>query len=152
MISDQWSVVSDQWSVGAAQKTIGVNFMSLNYNKKLIPRAKGLRKYATRQEKHLWYDFLSTYPIRFQRQKTIGNYIVDFYCHQAKLVIEVDGSQHYTAAGISYDQIRTAVLNSFGLQVVRFRNHEIESNFSDVCHAIDDTVAARVPSTPPVTS
>ncbi len=70
--------------------------MSLEYNKKLIPRAKELRKNMTKQENHLWYDFLRIYPVRFQRQKTIDNYIADFYCHKAKLIIELDGSQHFT--------------------------------------------------------
>ena len=68
----------------------------------LIPFAKELRKNATKQEKHLWYDFLSSYPIRFQRQKAIDNFIVDFYCHQAKFVVEIDGDQHYTDKGLAY--------------------------------------------------
>ena len=74
--------------------------MSLTYQKNLIPRAKELRANATRHENHLWYDFLRTYPIRFQRQKTIDRFIVDFYCHRAKLVIELDGSQHFTEEGL----------------------------------------------------
>ena len=119
--------------------------MSLEYNKKLIPRAKELRRKMTRQERHLWYDFLSSYPVRFQRQKTIGNYIVDFYCHQAKLVVEVDGNQHYTARGLAYDEKRTAVLNSFGLRVIRFRNAEVDKIFGSVCHRIHVTVQFLVP-------
>ena len=70
--------------------------MSLDYNKKNIPLARNLRKHATVQENHLWYDFLSKYPVRFQRQKAIDNFIADFDCHKAKLIIEIDGSQHYT--------------------------------------------------------
>ncbi|MGM9632138.1 MAG: endonuclease domain-containing protein, partial [Eubacteriales bacterium] len=70
--------------------------MSLDYNKKNITLAKNLRKNATPQENHLWYDFLSKYEVRFQRQKAIDNFIADFYCHKAKLIIEIDGSQHYT--------------------------------------------------------
>ena len=112
--------------------------MSLEYNKKLIPRAKELRRDATRQEKHLWYDFLSTYPLRFQRQKTIDNFIVDFYCHTCKLVIEIDGSQHFTEDGMAYDRERTAVLNSLGLQVVRISNFDIDRKFDDVCRMIDE--------------
>ena len=112
----------------------------LKYNKTLIPRAKELRHNMTRQEKHLWYDFLSKYPIRFQRQKTIGNFIADFYCHQAKLIVEVDGSQHYTDNGLVYDQERTFVLNSFGLRVIRFSNRDIDQNFDGVCSAIDEIV------------
>ena len=119
--------------------------MSLSYNKKLIPRAKELRRNMTQQEKHLWYDFLAKYPVRFQRQKTIGNFIVDFYCHQAKLVIEVDGGQHYTKAGIEYDRERTAVLNSFGLQVIRFGNKEVDEKFRSVCSKIDEIVNLLLP-------
>jgi len=114
--------------------------MSLDYNKQLIPRAKELRHKATRQENHLWYDYLSTYPIRFQRQKAIGNYIVDFYCHKAGLVIEIDGSQHYTDEGIAYDNKRTAFLNSVGLRVIRFRNHDVDKSFEGVCLEIDKAI------------
>lgn len=81
--------------------------MSLPYKKHLIPRAKELRKEATKQENHLWYDFLCSYPVRFQRQKTVGSFIADFYCHKAKLVIELDGSQHYSEQGQAYDEERS---------------------------------------------
>jgi very-short-patch-repair endonuclease len=84
--------------------------MSLNYNKNNIILAKNLRKNATPQEKHLWYDFLSKYEVRFQRQKAIDNFIADFYCHQAKLIIEIDGSQHFTQEGIQKDRFRTEIL------------------------------------------
>jgi very-short-patch-repair endonuclease len=116
--------------------------MSLKYNRKLIPFAKELRRDATRQEKHLWYDFLSVYPVRFQRQKTIANYIADFYCSKAKLIIELDGSQHYTEEGIARDEKRTAALESLGLHVVRFSNLEINNNFDGVCKMIDRIVQA----------
>ena len=92
--------------------------MSLKYNGKLIPNAKELRKNATKQETHLWYDFLRSYPVRFQRQKTISGFIVDFYCHKAKLIIELDGSQHYTDEGMAYDEERTQILNQYNLQVI----------------------------------
>ena len=118
--------------------------MSLKYNYNLIPRAKELRRNTTRQENHLWYDFLSTYHVRFQRQKTIGNFIADFYCHQAKLVIEIDGSQHYTDDGLEYDTERTAVLNDFGLRVIRFNNSDIDKNFDEVCKSIDEIVQATI--------
>ncbi|MDO4549972.1 MAG: endonuclease domain-containing protein [Planctomycetia bacterium] len=114
--------------------------MSLPYNKSKIPFAKELRKNATRHENHLWYDFLRKYEVRFQRQKTIGGYIADFYCHRAHLVIELDGSQHYTDEGMEYDTIRTEVLNQYGLDVIRFSNLEIDRNFSGVCQAIDSKV------------
>ena len=77
--------------------------MSLPYQEKLIPRAKELRKNATKQENHLWYDFLCSYPVQFQRLKTIDHFIADFYCHAAKLIIELDGSQHYEEQGIERD-------------------------------------------------
>ena len=84
--------------------------MSLNYNKSNIHLAKNLRKNSTSEENHLWYDFLSKYEIRFQRQKAIDNFIADFYCHKARLVIEIDGSQHYTTEGKERDTYRTEIL------------------------------------------
>ena len=80
------------------------------YNKDNIPIAKILRKEATRQEKRLWYEYLNKYPIRFQRQKTIGNYIVDFYCAKARLVIELDGRGHTLAEKFERDIERTGYL------------------------------------------
>lgn len=118
--------------------------MSLEYNKNLIPRAKELRKNATPQENELWYKFLRTYPVRFQRQKTIGQFIVDFYCHEAKLAIELDGSQHFTPEGHTHDEARTAVINTFGVEVLRFTNRDIDSEFRAVCNQIDATVRARL--------
>ncbi len=118
--------------------------MPLSYNKKLIPRARELRKNMTPQEKHLWYDFLSSYPIRFQRQKTIDNFIVDFYCHKAKLIIELDGSQHFTDEGKAYDEKRTQVLEKLGLEVLRFTNIEIDKEFNGVCAKIDATVVQKI--------
>lgn len=114
--------------------------MSLKYSGDLIPIAKSLRKNATPQENHLWYDFLSRYEVRFQRQKTIGRYIADFYCHKAKLVIEIDGSQHYTSEGIQKDQFRTDMLEEQGLSVVRITNRQINENFKGVCEYIDMVV------------
>ena len=111
--------------------------MSLEYNKKNIPLAKHLRKNATPQENMLWYQYLSRYPIRFQRQKAIRNFIADFYCHQAKLVIEVDGAQHYTEYGTQQDAFRTERLEELNLRVIRFTNHQIDTNFRGVCEYID---------------
>lgn len=85
----------------------------------------------------MWYEFLRNYPIKFQRQKSIGNYIVDFYCAQAKLVIELDGSGHYTTEQIQKDKIRTDYLESLGLTVVRICNLDINKNFYGVCESID---------------
>lgn len=118
--------------------------MSLDYNKKNIPLAKKLRKNATPQENHLWYDFLSKYEIRFQRQKSIGNFIADFYCHSARLVVEIDGSQHYTESGIEKDSFRTEVLTELGLKVIRFSNRQINTNFRGVCEYIDAVIKASL--------
>lgn len=111
--------------------------MSLNYNKKNIVLAKNLRKNATPQEKRLWYDFLSKYKIRFQRQKAIDNFIADFYCHKAKLVIEIDGSQHFTDNGLKKDGFRTEILEGYDLSVIRFTNNQIDTEFFNVCEYID---------------
>ena len=118
--------------------------MSLDYSKKNIPLAKNLRKNATRQEKHLWYDFLSSYEVRFQRQKAIGDFIVDFYCHKAKLVIEIDGSQHYADEGIKKDTFRTEKLENCDLKIIRFANSDIDTNFAAVCEYIDNAVKASL--------
>ena len=118
--------------------------MSLEYNKNLIPRAKELRKNATPQENELWYKFLRTYPIRFQRQKTIGQFIVDFYCHEARLAIELDGSQHFTPEGITHDEARTATINTLGVTVLRFTNRDVDSQFRAVCTQIDAAVRERL--------
>lgn len=103
--------------------------MSLPYQGKLIPRAKELRKDATKQENHLWYDFLRGYPMRFQRQKTIDGFIADFYCHVARLVVEVDGSQHYDEQGLAYDKERSAIFAEYGVKVIRFSNLEMSRAF-----------------------
>ena len=118
--------------------------MSLPYNHKLIPNAKSIRKAATPQENHLWYDYLRSYPIRFQRQKAIDNYIADFYCHKAKLVIEIGGSQHFEPRGMTYDQARTIALEKYGLSVLRFSKREINIEFRAVCEKIDDEVRLRM--------
>ncbi len=114
------------------------------YNAKLKENARMLRKNMTKQERHLWYDFLRNYPVKFYRQRSIDWYIVDFYCSAAKLVIEIDGSQHYTKDGIEYDEIRTEILEQYELQVIRFTNTEIDRNFICVCDEIDQIVKERI--------
>ena len=94
----------------------------------------------TKEEKHLWYDFLRFYPVRFIRQKVLGLYIVDFYCAKAKLAIEIDGSQHYPEEGLSYDEFRTEILKGYNLTVIRFTNQQIDGKFQGVCSFIDATV------------
>lgn len=118
--------------------------MSLDYNKKNITLAKNLRKNATPQEQHLWYDFLSKYKVRFQRQKAIDDFIADFYCHKAKLVVEIDGTQHSTSRGKEKDEFRTEILNEYGLRVIRFTNLQIDANFRGVCEYIDAIVRASL--------
>lgn len=118
--------------------------MSLPYKHELIPFAKELRNNMTTQEKHLWYCFLKDYPIRFQRQKAIKSFIADFYCHKAKLIIEVDGSQHYTKEGKILDNERTALLSEFQLEVIRFSNNEIDNNFESVCYEIDKIIGEKM--------
>ena len=110
------------------------------HNTELTTNAKALRKNMTKEEKHLWFDFLKTYPIRFLRQKIIDNYIVDFYCHSARLIIELDGSQHYEEKGLLKDKIRTERIEQRNLTVVRIPNNEVNRNFEGVCQYIDNTV------------
>ena len=117
--------------------------MSIPKNKALLENAKELRKNMTRQERHLWYDFLRDYPVKIYKQKIIGNYIADFYCHSALLVIELDGSQHYMAEGADKDRKRTEVLEEMGIDVIRFSNREIDENFNGVCEKIDLVIKER---------
>ena len=118
--------------------------MPLKYEGKNVVLAKKLRNNATPQERHLWYDFLAKYKVRFQRQKAIGDFIADFYCHKAKLIVEIDGAQHYTEEGRSYDSFRTEKLEEYGLKVIRFTNYQIEKYFREVCLYIDNVVEASL--------
>ncbi len=114
--------------------------MQKKQNPSLTPLAKALRKNMTKEERHLWYDYLKTYPVRFTRQKVLGKYIADFYCAKANLVVELDGSGHYTEKGKWYDEERTAFLSDFNLRVIRIPNNEVTHNFRSVCEYIDDFV------------
>ena len=116
------------------------------YNKSNIPLAKNLRKNMTPWERKLWYEFLRNYPVRFQRQKAIGDFIVDFYCAKAQLVIELDGSGHYTDEQAEKDKLRSTALNQQGLKVLRFCNLDISHNFSGVCEFFDETVKKKLHS------
>ena len=111
--------------------------MERKHNTKLTDNAKNLRKNMTKEERHLWYDFLRSYPVRFLRQKVIDNYIADFYCHEARLIIELDGSQHYEENGLLKDKIRTEKIESRNLTVIRIPNNEVNNNFRGVCEYID---------------
>jgi len=115
------------------------------YNKDNISLAKVLRKNMTPWEHKLWYEFLRFYPIRFQRQKAIGNYIVDFYCAKARLVVELDGGGHYDLEQQQRDNERTQALQSMNLQVLRICNLDVDRNFLSVCEMIEHTVRASLP-------
>lgn len=117
--------------------------MAVGKNYRLLNRAKELRRNMTPQEQKLWYQFLRTYPLKFYKQRIIDSYIVDFYCAAAKLVIEIDGSQHYTEEGRQQDEERSAMLRRYGIQVLRFSNREINMNFDAVCEMIHQTVRER---------
>ena len=110
--------------------------MNQTRNEKLSPNAKILRKNMTKEERHLWYDFLKPLPVMVHRQKVIGSYIVDFYIASANLVIELDGSQHYDEEGRRADECRDAYLKSLGLTVLRYSNADIQQRFQSVCEDI----------------
>ena len=112
----------------------------LSHDGRNKPFAQKLRREMTKQERRLWYDYLCTCPVRFRRQKQFGYYIVDFYCAARKLVVEIDGSQHYKPEEREKDEARTAYLNSLGLRVVRFSNHDVDVHFESVCETIDGIV------------
>ena len=114
--------------------------MDRKHNPALTQYARELRKNMTREEKRLWYQFLRTHPQRFLRQKVIDNYIADFYCHEARLAIELDGSQHYEKEGLLRDQIRTGRMEQRGLTVLRIPNNAIWDHFEGVCAYIDEFV------------
>ena len=118
--------------------------MQKKYNSQLVPFARQLRSEMTKEERHLWYDFLRTYPIRFSRQKVLGKYIADFYSAKVGLVIELDGSQHYEEKNMEADAARTAFLEGYDLKVIRIPNNEIAQNFRGVCEYIDSVVKQRL--------
>ncbi len=112
-------------------------------NKEMVSVAQKMRKTMTPYERKLWFLFLQKHPVRFYRQRVIDSFIADFYCASAKLVIEIDGTQHYTAQGLQYDRERTAIIENYGIQVLRFSNEDIESRFTHVCATINAIVAQR---------
>ena len=114
--------------------------MQSKHNKQLVPLARQLRKNMTKEERHLWYDFLRSYSIRFSRQKVLGKYIADFYSAEARLVLELDGSQHYEDSMTEKDAERTTFLEGYGLTVIRIPNNEVSRNFRGVCEYIDAAV------------
>ncbi len=110
--------------------------MSIEHNQNLTEYARRLRKNMTKEERHLWYDFLKDLPMMVHRQKVIGNYIVDFYIAEAKIAVELDGGQHFEEAGMRADEVRDAHLNSLGISVLRYANSDIHRNFMGVCQDI----------------
>lgn len=114
--------------------------MKIPKNNELLNNARGLRKELTPQERKLWYLFLQKYPVKIYKQRIIGPYIVDFYCASAKLVIEIDGSQHYEESEAAYDQKRTEYLNGLGLNVVRYTTADINVRFNQVCEDIHQRI------------
>ena len=114
-----------------------------------LENARRLRREMTPHERKLWYLFLRKYPVKIYKQRIIGRFIVDFYCASARLVIELDGSQHYTEQGKCYDKERTAMIEAYGVQVLRFSNREVDSNLAGVCQTIAQTIHTRLTSMPP---
>ena len=110
--------------------------MSYSSNPHLTTYSRKLRKEMTKEERHLWYDFLKLLDIPFHRQKTIGQYIVDFYCDRAKLIIELDGSQHFEATGIAQDQQRDLTLSDSGYSILKYANSDVNRNYHGVCEDI----------------
>ena len=119
--------------------------MPESYNKKIAPNAKALRKNMTKEERHLWYDFLKDHPLHFYRQRIIGNYIVDFYCPSYKFAIELDGSQHFDDEGKRKDAERTAFIEGRGISILRIPNNEVMSNFRGVCEYIESLLTPQSP-------
>ena len=117
--------------------------MFLPRDHRQLNHAKQLRKDMTPEERHLWYDFLKEYPVKVYKQRIIGDYIADFYCRPARLVIEIDGSQHYEPEEMQYDQLRTEYMQSLGLSVIRFSNQEVNRAFRAVCDSIDHIIRER---------
>ena len=118
--------------------------MTIPKDNSQLENARRLRREMTPHERKLWFLFLRKYPVKIYKQRIIGKYIVDFYCASAKLVIEVDGSQHYEPQGMAYDIERSAFLSALGLEVLRFSNREIDREFRGVCEQIDMTIQKRL--------
>ena len=110
--------------------------MHIPKNKQLLPQARRLRREMTPQERKLWYLFLQKYPVKVYKQRIIGSNIADFYCASSKLIIEIDGSQHYSGDIQQKDVERTAYFESLGLTVVRYSNADINERFECVCESI----------------
>ena len=118
--------------------------MKYYYEGDLKVIARELRKQMTKQERHLWYDFLKSYQYQFYRQRIIDRFIADFYCPAAKLVIELDGGQHYDDIMMVEDKQRTSIIKHYGVDVIRIPNNEVDSNFYNVCTYLDNIIKERI--------
>jgi len=116
---------------------LNLNGFYLPYNPELVARAKEFRNNPTPMEKKLWRNYLRTFQFRVLRQRPIDHFIVDFYCSTLRLVIELDGESHFTEQGKAHDVERTAILEGYGLTVLRFTNREVMEQFEDVCARIE---------------
>ena len=112
-------------------------------NFRMLETARKLRREMTPQETKLWYRFLRSYPVKIYKQRIIESFIVDFYCADARLVIEIDGSQHYTEQGKCYDEERSQILRAYGLKVLRFSNRDVDRSFDSVCAQIHNIIQER---------
>jgi very-short-patch-repair endonuclease len=117
----------------------------LPYDHHLVELAAQMRKSPTPAERKLWYEYLRHLPIRILRQRPIDRFIVDFYCASEKIAIEVDGAQHYTEAGLAYDEERSSILAGYGITVIRFTNQEVMNDFEGVCNRIANTLTIESP-------
>ena len=121
---------------------------SYHYSPHLWQFAKSMRKNMTREERHLWFDFLRRYPLRIRRQVILGNHIVDFCCEKAQLIIEIDGSQHYTPEEKEKDRKRTNDLKDLGYKVIRISNREVMTNFDGTTQYIHQEIQKRLAQLP----
>ena len=118
--------------------------MHVKRNFKLLDQARELRRNLTPQEKRLWYRFLRTYPVKIYKQRIIESFIADFYCASAKLVIEIDGSQHFTSQGKAYDEERSMIMSQYGIKTIRFSNADVDRRFQSVCACIHEEIQNRI--------
>ena len=118
----------------------------LEYNQNKILRSRQLRQNMTPCEEKLWHLYLKKYPLKFQRQKIIGDYIADFYCAKEHLIIEVDGESHDSIQNIIHDKLRTKIIAKYHLRILRIPNEKIRNHFYEVCEYIDMVVQAEIDS------
>ena len=121
-----------------------MKYITVTKNYKMLGTARALRRNLTPQERKRWYLFLRSYPVKIYKQRIIESFVVDFYCAQARLVIELDGSQHFTKEAIEYDRQRSSYLQGCDLKILRFTNCDIDRHFPDICQLIHQEVQQRL--------